>query len=127
MENEKLDIMRHSASHIMAAAVKSLFKDVKFAIGPTIEEGFYYDFDLGKKTLSAEDLPKIEAKMQEIIKENLPIEREEVSVKDALKRVKGQVYKEELIKDLEKEGEKKVSFYSIGNIFDDLCRGPHMK
>lgn len=127
MDNQKLDTMRHSASHVMAAAVKSLFKDVKFAIGPAIESGFYYDFDLGKKTLSAEDLPKIEAKMREIIKADLPITREEVSVKDALKRVKGQIYKEELIKDLEKEGENKVSFYTIGDIFGDLCRGPHLK
>jgi len=126
-QNSKLDTMRHSASHVMAAAVKSLFKDVKFAIGPTIEEGFYYDFDLGGKTLSAEDLPKIEAKMQEIIKSDLAITREELSVKDALKRVKGQSYKSELIKELEKEGEKKVSFYTIGDIFDDLCRGPHIK
>jgi len=126
-QNLKLDTMRHSASHVMAAAVKALFKDVKFAIGPTIDEGFYYDFDLGKQTLSAEDLSKIEAKMQEIIKADLPIKREEVSVKDALKRVKGQIYKEELIKDLEKEGKKKVSFYSIGDIFDDLCLGPHVK
>jgi threonyl-tRNA synthetase len=111
----------------MAAAVKSLFKDVKFAIGPTIAEGFYYDLDLGKQTLSAEDLPKIEAKMNEIIKADLPFTREELSIKDALKRVKGQTYKEELIKDLEKEGETKVSFYTIGDIYDDLCRGPHVK
>ncbi|MCX6744412.1 MAG: threonine--tRNA ligase [Candidatus Parcubacteria bacterium] len=123
----QLDVMRHSASHVLAVAVKSLFKDVKFAIGPTIEEGFYYDFDLSGKTLSSEDLPKIEAKMQEIIKANLKIEREELSIKDALARVKGQIYKEELIKDLEKEGEKKVSFYTIGDIFDDLCLGPHVK
>lgn len=125
--NEKLDMMRHSASHVMAAAVKALFKDVKFAIGPTIDDGFYYDLDLGKNTLSAEDLPKIEAKMHEIIKADLPFNREELSIKDALKRVKGQVYKEELIKDLDKQGEKKVSFYTIGDIYDDLCRGPHLK
>lgn len=126
-QNSNLDTMRHSASHVMAAAVKALFKDVQFAIGPTIDEGFYYDFDLGGKSLSSEDLPKIEAKMQEIIKADLPIAREELSIKDALKRVKGQIYKEELIKDLEKEGEKNVSFFTIGDIFDDLCRGPHVK
>ncbi len=126
-KESKLDVMRHSASHVMAAAVKDLFKDVQFAIGPTIDEGFYYDFDLGGKSLSSEDLPKIEAKMQEIIKENLKIEREEVSIKEALERVKGQIYKSELIKDLEAQGEKKVSFYKIDDIFDDLCRGPHVK
>ncbi len=127
MDKEKLDIMRHSASHLMAAAVKELFEDVKFAIGPTIDEGFYYDFDLGKKTLNQDDLLKIEEKMKEIAKQNLKFEREEVKIADALKKVKDQPYKEELIKDLEKEGEKKVSFYKLGDIFEDLCRGPHIK
>jgi threonyl-tRNA synthetase len=127
MDKEKLDIMRHSVSHLMAAAVKQLFGDVKFAIGPTIEDGFYYDFDLGEKTLKEEDLPKIEEKMREIAKQNLKFEKEEVKIADALKKVKGQPYKEELIKDLEKEGEKKVSFYKLGDLFEDLCRGPHVK
>ncbi|MCX6745764.1 MAG: threonine--tRNA ligase [Candidatus Parcubacteria bacterium] len=127
IKESKLDIMRHSVSHVMAAAVKELYKDVKFAIGPTIAEGFYYDFDLGKKTLSEEDLPKIEAKMKEIINKDLKFVREELPIKKALEKVKGQPYKIELIKDLEKEGEKKVSFYKLGNIFEDLCRGPHIK
>ncbi|MFA5187989.1 MAG: threonine--tRNA ligase [Patescibacteria group bacterium] len=126
-DQEKLDIMRHSASHVMAAAVKELYKDVKFAIGPTISEGFYYDFDLGSRTLKEEDLAKIEAKMKEIIKNNLKFEREEVPIKKALEKVEGQPYKIELIKDLEKEGEKEVSFYKLGDIFEDLCRGPHVK
>jgi len=126
-DQEKLDVMRHSVSHVMAAAVKELYQDVKFAIGPTIAEGFYYDFDLGKKTLSEEDLPKIETKMREIIKQNLSFEREEVSIKEALKKVSGQPYKKELIEDLEKEGEKKVSFYKLGDVFEDLCKGPHVK
>ncbi|MBN1325502.1 threonine--tRNA ligase [Candidatus Falkowbacteria bacterium] len=127
MDREKLDIMRHSVSHLMAAAVKELYGDVKFAIGPTIEDGFYYDFDLGKKTLSEQDLPKIEEKMKEIAKQNLKFEREELKIADALKKVNDQPYKQELIKDLEKEGEKKVSFYKLGNIFEDLCKGPHIK
>ncbi|MCX6743044.1 MAG: threonine--tRNA ligase [Candidatus Parcubacteria bacterium] len=126
-KESKLDIMRHSASHVMAAAVKELYKDVKLAIGPTIAEGFYYDFDLGKNTLNEEDLAKIEKKMQEIIKQNLSFEREEVSIKEALKKVAGQPYKKELIEELEKEGEKKVSFYKLGDAFEDLCKGPHVK
>ncbi|OGY42184.1 MAG: threonine--tRNA ligase [Candidatus Buchananbacteria bacterium RBG_13_36_9] len=126
-QNSKLDIMRHSVSHVMAAAVKELYKDVKFAIGPTIAEGFYYDFDLGKNTLSEEDLLKIEEKMKQIIRQNLKFEREEAPIKKALEKVEGQPYKIELIKDLEKEGEKKVSFYKLGDIFEDLCKGPHIK
>src|SRR4030042_5237424 len=126
-QNSKLDIMRHSVSHVMAAAVKELYKDVKFAIGPTIAEGFYYDFDLGKNTLSEEDFLKIEEKMKKIIRQNLKFEREEAPIKKALEKVEGQPYKIELIKDLEKEGEKKVSFYKLGDIFEDLCKGPHIK
>jgi len=126
-KEEQLDMMRHSASHLMAAAVKDLFGDkVKFAIGPTIEDGFYYDFDLGDKTISEEDLPKIEKKMKHIVKQNLKFEREEVDIKAALTKVKGQPYKQELIKELEKDGEKKVSFYKMGNLFEDLCSGPHV-
>lgn len=119
--------MRHSASHLMAAAVSQLYGDVKFAIGPAIEEGFYYDFDLGKKTLNEDDLRKIEEKMNELAKQNLKFGKEELKIADALKKVSGQPYKEELIKDLEKEGEKKVSFYKLGDVFEDLCIGPHVK
>lgn len=127
-ENNKLDSIRHSTSHIMAYAVKELFGDkIKFAIGPTIEDGFYYDFDLGKdKTFSPEDLPKIEKKMKELIKQKLEFKKSELSIKDALNRVKGQPYKKELIKDLEKDSNKKVSFYQVGE-FEDLCSGPHVK
>jgi len=128
MLENKLDIMRHSASHIMAAAVKQLYGDkIKFAIGPTIEDGFYYDFDLGEQTISQEDLAKIEKKMKHIVKQNLKFIREEVSIKEALKKVKDQPYKQELIKELEKEGEKKVSFYKLGEVFEDLCSGPHIE
>ncbi len=126
-KESSLDMMRHSASHIMAAAVKDLYGDkVKFAIGPTIDDGFYYDFDLGDQTISEDNLAKIEKKMKHIIKQNLKFVREEVSIKDALVKVKGQEYKEELIKDLETDGEEKVSFYKLGEIFEDLCAGPHL-
>jgi threonyl-tRNA synthetase len=127
IKESKLDIMRHSISHLMAAAVKELFPEVKFGIGPTIDEGFYYDFDLGKKTLNHDDLQLITKKMQEIAQKDLNFIREEVSVKDALNKVKGQPYKEELINDLAKAGEDMVSFYRLGDVFEDLCRGPHIK
>lgn len=128
MKQEKLDMMRHSASHVMAAAVKQLYgHKVKFAIGPTIEDGFYYDFDLGDQTISEADLKQIEKKMKHIVKQNLKFAREEVDIKTALTKVKDQPYKKELIKDLEKEGQTKVSFYRLGEIFEDLCSGPHVE
>lgn len=125
MPNTPLDLLRHSTSHILAYAVKELFGNVKFAIGPIIEDGFYYDFDLDGKTFSAEDLPKIEKKMTELIKKNLKFEKSEVKIAEAREKMKGQPYKLELIKELEKAGEKKVTFYQVGD-FLDLCRGPHV-
>jgi len=124
--NEQLDKIRHSTSHILAYAISELFPDVKFAIGPNIEDGFYYDFDLGDKSFSPEDLARIEEKMSEIIKQKIDFEKSELPIKEALQKMKSQPYKLELIKDLEKEGEKKVSFYKVGG-FTDLCRGPHVK
>ena len=117
-----LETMRHSASHVMAEAVKSIFPDAKFGIGPAIEDGFYYDFDL-PRPLVTEDLPVIEAKMKEIIAANLPFEGKAVSTKQALKMFSDQPYKIELIKDL---GEEKISIYKQGS-FTDLCRGPHVE
>lgn len=142
MSKEKdLEIMRHSLSHVMAAAVKSLWPDVLFAIGPAIEAGFYYDFDFGGVKISEDDLPKIEEKMREIIKKDLKFEKTELKIDEAIKKEKksGQIYKEELIKDLKNEGDhrqghrhgeaggagKKVSYYKLGD-FIDLCRGPHV-
>jgi len=124
--NEQLDKIRHSTSHILAYAVKELFGDkVKFAIGPNIDDGFYYDFDLKDKTFTLEDLSKIEKKMEEIIKKKLDFKKSELPINEALKKMKNQPYKMELIKDLRKEGETKVSFYKVGE-FEDLCRGPHV-
>ncbi|MDD5032187.1 MAG: threonine--tRNA ligase [Patescibacteria group bacterium] len=128
MNKEKdLEIMRHSLSHVMAAAVKSLWPKVKFAIGPAIENGFYYDFDFGKEKVSEEDLKKIEKKMEEIIKRDLKFEKSEMKINEAIEREKksGQIYKMELIEDLKKEDERKVSYYRLGE-FEDLCRGPHV-
>ena len=118
---EKLEMMRHSASHVMAGAVQSLFPGAKFGIGPAIEDGFYYDFDL-PRPLVPEDLPVIEAKMKEIIAANLPFSREEVAKKEAKKLFAAQPYKLELIDEIE---DKQVSLYRQGD-FVDLCRGPHL-
>jgi threonyl-tRNA synthetase len=118
---ERLEIMRHSASHIMAEAVSSLFPDVKFGIGPAIADGFYYDFEL-PRTLIPEDLSAIEAKMQKIIAEGLPFLREEVDKKAARNMFSAQPYKLELINELP---DKTLTIYRQGT-FVDLCRGPHV-
>ena len=122
-----LEILRHSASHVLAAAVLEMFPEAKFGIGPAIENGFYYDFDL-PRTLIPEDLAILEEKMKKIIEANHPFEKEEISVENALEHfVKAQEpYKVELINDLKSEGNKKVSIYRTGN-FVDLCAGPHLE
>ena len=112
----------HTSSHIMAQAVKRLFPDVKFAIGPAIKEGFYYDFDV-EKPFTDEDKAKIEDEMKKIIKEDIKIERFSLSKKEALDLMKDQPYKKELIEELP-EGEE-ISFYKQGD-FTDLCAGPHL-
>lgn len=116
-----VDILRHSTAHIMAQAVMRLYKDVKLGIGPTIEGGFYYDFDL-KERISTEDLAAIEAEMKKIISENFQFERRMVSKEEAKEIFKGQPYKLELINELEDE---MVSTYRQGE-FVDLCRGPQV-
>ncbi|MDI6716428.1 MAG: threonine--tRNA ligase [Actinomycetota bacterium] len=116
-----IDIIRHSTAHIMAQAVMRLYPNVKLGVGPTIEGGYYYDFDLGKR-LSVEDFPAIEKEMRKIISENLLFERQVVSKEEAKKIFKDQPYKLELIEDIEEET---VSLYSMGE-FTDLCRGPHI-
>ncbi|MFR1381356.1 MAG: threonine--tRNA ligase [Clostridium neonatale] len=124
-DNEKaVEVLRHSISHIMAQAVKRLYKDAKLAIGPSIENGFYYDFDI-ENPLTVEDLEKIEQEMNNIINENLKFERMDVSREEALKLMeeRNEPYKVELINDLP-EGEK-ISLYKQGD-YVDLCRGPHI-
>ena len=113
----------HTTSHIMAQAVQRLFPGVKFAIGPAIDNGFYYDFDV-EKPFTDEDKTNIEAEMKKIIKENLAIERFSLPREEALKLMEGQPYKQELINDLP-EGEE-ISFYKQGD-FTDLCAGPHLE
>ncbi len=114
---------RHTASHIMAQAVKRLFPDAKLAIGPAIEDGFYYDFDIPKK-LTPEDLPRIEDEMNRIISEDLPIERREVRREEAIQlfRNKSERFKVEMLEEIDDE---RVTIYSQGEFFD-LCRGPHL-
>ena len=121
-EMNELQTLRHSASHVMAQAVKRLFPDVKLAIGPAIDTGFYYDFD-SEHTFTAEDLEKIEAEMKKIAKENLKIERFELPRNEALELMRDEPYKVELINDLP-DGEV-ISFYKQGE-FTDLCAGPHV-
>jgi threonyl-tRNA synthetase len=120
---EGLDILRHSTSHVMAMAVKELFPGVKVTIGPSIEDGFYYDFDYNRP-FKEEDLPKIEERMEEIVRAGLPFTRQEMTSREAIDFFKkqGEDYKVELIEDL---GAEKVSLYTQGN-FTDLCRGPHV-
>ncbi|HLE17036.1 MAG TPA: threonine--tRNA ligase [Syntrophales bacterium] len=122
---EGLQIIRHSMAHVMAQAVQDIFKDVRIAIGPAIEDGFYYDFDYAK-SFTPEDLEKIEARMKEIIAADYPFQRRELSRDEALAlfREKGEVYKVELINDLPEEVTE-VSIYSQGG-YTDLCRGPHI-
>lgn len=123
MENEELDKLRHSASHLLAAAVLELWPKTKLTIGPAIETGFYYDFDFGETKITEEDFSKIEAKMQEILKFWNAFEQREVTVLEALKLVKDNEYKTELVNEFAANGEK-ITFYKAGN-FEDLCSGGH--
>ena len=124
-EDERVvEVMRHSTSHVMAQAVKRLYNNVKVAIGPSIDNGFYYDFDM-EETLSLEDLVKIEKEMNKIVKENIKPVRMEVSREEALRIMseKGEDYKVEIINDLPEDSI--ISMYEQGD-FIDLCRGPHL-
>ena len=122
---EGVEILRHSISHVMAQAVKDLFQGVQITIGPSIEEGFYYDFDY-RENFTPEDLAKIEERMREIIAANHPFVRQEMSRQEAVSlfREKGETYKVELLNELP-EDVKTVSLYSQGG-YVDLCRGPHI-
>ncbi|MEE4359238.1 MAG: threonine--tRNA ligase [Desulfococcaceae bacterium] len=117
---ESLEIMRHSAAHVMAQAILRVYPDAKLTIGPVVEDGFYYDIDM--EPVSEADFPKIEAEMKKIVKAKLPIRRKTVSKNDALDFYKKEPYKTEMISDLE---DGSISFYEQGE-FSDLCRGPHV-
>lgn len=126
MESDKksLDNLRHSCAHLLAAAVMELWSNAKRAIGPAIENGFYFDFDFGVTKISEEDFPKIEAKMHEILKSWESFERHELSAEEAKKEYPNNSYKHELIDEFSKDGQK-ISFYKSGNYWD-LCKGGHV-
>jgi threonyl-tRNA synthetase len=129
MEPEKnIDMIRHSLSHVLAAAVKRLWPDAKFAIGPSIENGFYYDFDFIDKKIGEDDLSRIEDEMKSIIKENVKFERNELDIDEAIAKenAAGQIYKADLLEELKVSGERTVGYYRSGD-FEDLCRGPHIQ
>ena len=117
------DLLNHSCAHLLAQAIKELYPNAKFGVGPAIEEGFYYDMDLGEVKLTEEDLPKIEKKMQALVASGAPISRKVVSKAEALDLFKEDEYKSELISELEEDAI--ISVYEQGN-FRDLCRGPHV-
>jgi len=119
-EPEGLDILRHSAAHVMAHAILRVYKDAKLTIGPAVKDGFYYDIDM--QPVSEDDFPKIEKEIKKIVKEKIPIHRREVSKAEALEFYKSEPYKLEMISDLE---DGLISFYEQGD-FTDLCRGPHV-
>ncbi|NDC21778.1 threonine--tRNA ligase [bacterium] len=147
--DNQLQVMRHSSAHVMASAVQRLWPEAKFGVGPAVENGFYYDIDLGETKISEEDFAKIEAEMQKIIGENQPINRVEMGIDEAIEWAKSnnQPYKEELLNDLKRAGTTvakdlnkdemgtiasgdsqvdTVTFYDNGD-FRDLCRGPHVE
>jgi threonyl-tRNA synthetase len=148
-KSDDLYKMRHSLAHITAAAVQSLWPEAKFGVGPVVENGFYYDIDLGDKTIGEEDFSRIEAEMNKVIKTDQPFEKKDVDIDEAIKWAKSssQPYKQELLNDLKRSGTTaakdidseelglqtdgdskvdKVSFYTNGE-FTDLCRGPHVE
>lgn len=128
MNNKELEKKRHSLAHIMASAILELWPKAKLTIGPAIDNGFYYDIDFGEEKISDNDLKVIEKKMKHLIKQNLKFKRSEENIDKAIKEAKeeGNEYKLELIENLKKEGETRLSFYTLGN-FKDLCRGPHIE
>ena len=123
-EDKKLSVMNHSCAHLLAQAVKHLYPDALFWVGPVIEEGFYYDIDLNGKTLNESDLPIIEKEMKKIAKDGKRIVRHEISKKEALEMFKNDPYKIDLISRMD-ENEQVISCYTQGD-FTDLCRGPHL-
>ncbi len=124
-ESESLNPLNHSCAHLMAQAVKHLYPDAKFWVGPVIEEGFYYDIDLGDKVLTEEDLPAIEREMKKLAKDGKRIVRREISKEEALDMFGNDPYKVDLIERMDPE-DTVISCYSQGD-FTDLCRGPHVE
>ena len=124
-ENENLSVMNHSCAHLLAQAVKHLYPNAKFWVGPVVESGFYYDIDLDNVTLTNEDLPVIEKEMKKIAKDGKRIVREEITKQEALEKFKDDPYKIDLITRMD-EDNTVISMYTQGD-FTDLCRGPHVE
>ena len=124
-EDEKLSVLNHSCAHLLAQAVKHLYPNAKFWVGPVIEDGFYYDIDLGDESINDEDLARIEKEMKKIAKDGKRIVREEISKEEALERFKNDPYKIDLISRMD-ENDTVISCYTQGD-FTDLCRGPHLE
>ena len=124
-EDEKLSVLNHSCAHLLAQAVKHLYPNAKFWVGPVIEDGFYYDIDLGEDVVKEEDLDKIEKEMKKISKDGKRIYREEISKNEALEKFKDDPYKIDLISRMD-ENNTIISMYTQGD-FTDLCRGPHVE
>ena len=123
-ENESLSILNHSCAHLMAQAIKHLYPQAKFWVGPVIEEGFYYDIDLGNAAIKEEDFSKIEIEMKKISKDGKRINRIEISKSEALEMFKDDEYKLDLIENLPEDAI--ISAYRQGD-YTDLCRGPHVE
>ena len=123
-EDERLSVLNHSCAHLMAQAVKHLYPNAKFWVGPVISEGFYYDMDLGDYTLTDEDLEKISKEMKKLAKDGKRIYREEISREEALEKFKDDPYKIDIINELPED--EVISCYTQGD-FTDLCRGPHVE
>ena len=123
-ENEELSKMNHSCAHLLAQAVKHLYPKALFWVGPVIEDGFYYDIDLGDEVITEVDLPKLEHEMKKISKDGKRIVRHEISKEEALEMFKNDPYKIDLINRMD-ENETVISCYTQGD-FTDLCRGPHV-
>lgn len=123
-EDEKLSVLNHSCAHVMAQAIKHLYPQAKFWVGPVVSEGFYYDVDLGNDVIKDEDIPKIEKEMKKICKDGKRITRQEISKEEALERFKDDEYKIDLINNF--ENDTTISCYRQGD-FVDLCRGPHVE
>ena len=123
-ENENLSILNHSCAHLLAQAVKHLYPHAKFWVGPVIEEGFYYDIDLGDDAIKEEDLPNIEKEMKKISKDGKRIVRNELTREEALDMFKDDPYKIDLINNMDEDSI--ISCYTQGD-FTDLCRGPHVE
>ena len=123
-ENERLSVLNHSCAHLLAQAVKHLYPKALFWVGPVIEEGFYYDIDLGEDKITEADFPALEKEMKKLAKDGKRIVREELTKEEALEKFKNDPYKVDLITRMDEESTI-ISCYSQGD-FTDLCRGPHV-